>query len=68
MKGKLIIIDGSDGSGKATQSLKLFQRLQEEGYKVKKWSFPITTVTPLPLLKCISMEVLVVILMMLILM
>lgn len=40
MKGKLIIIDGSDGSGKATQSLKLFQRLQEEGYKVKKVEFP----------------------------
>ncbi|NLM35094.1 MAG: thymidylate kinase [Clostridiales bacterium] len=40
MKGKLIIIDGSDGSGKATQSLKLFQRLQQEGYKVKKVEFP----------------------------
>ncbi|NLZ48117.1 MAG: thymidylate kinase [Clostridiales bacterium] len=40
MKGKLIIIDGSDGSGKATQSLKLFHRLQQEGYKVKKVEFP----------------------------
>lgn len=40
MKGKLIIIDGSDGSGKATQSLKLFERLQQDGYKVKKVEFP----------------------------
>jgi dTMP kinase len=40
MKGKLIIIDGSDGSGKATQSLTLFSRLQQEGYKVKKVEYP----------------------------
>lgn len=40
MKGKLVIIDGSDGSGKATQSLTLFKRLQQEGYKVKKVEFP----------------------------
>ena len=40
MKGKLIIIDGSDGSGKATQSLTLFARLQQEGYKVKKVEYP----------------------------
>jgi dTMP kinase len=40
MKGKLIIIDGSDGSGKATQSLTLFARLQAEGYKVKKVEYP----------------------------
>ena len=39
MKGKLIIIDGSDGSGKATQSLKLFSASQED-YKVKKVEFP----------------------------
>ncbi|MDP4088510.1 MAG: thymidylate kinase [Bacillota bacterium] len=40
MKGKLIIIDGSDGSGKATQSLTLFARLQAEGFNVKKIEFP----------------------------
>ncbi|WP_163195601.1 dTMP kinase [Clostridium thermarum] len=40
MKGKLIIIDGSDGSGKATQSLTLFARLQTEGFKVKKVEYP----------------------------
>lgn len=40
MKGKLIIIDGSDGSGKATQSLTLYARLQQEEYMVKKVEFP----------------------------
>lgn len=40
MKGKLIIIEGSDGSGKATQSLTLFSRLQRDGFKVKKIEFP----------------------------
>ena len=28
MKGKLIIIEGSDGSGKATQTKKLYDRLE----------------------------------------
>lgn len=40
MKGKLIIIEGSDGSGKETQTEKLFNRLREEGYKVKKVEYP----------------------------
>lgn len=39
-KGKLIIIEGSDGSGKATQAGKLCDRLIEEGYKIKKVEFP----------------------------
>lgn len=40
-KGKLIIIEsGSDASGKATQSKKLYQRLLEEGKKVMKITFP----------------------------
>ncbi|SEG13923.1 dTMP kinase [Caloramator fervidus] len=38
--GKLIIIDGTDGSGKATQSNRLFKRLEEEGKNVKKIEFP----------------------------
>ncbi|KRQ86770.1 Thymidylate kinase [Caloramator mitchellensis] len=38
--GKLIIIDGTDGSGKATQSQKLVARLEKEGYKVRKVEFP----------------------------
>ncbi|WP_446898227.1 dTMP kinase [Clostridium sp. LBM24168] len=41
MKGKLIVIEsGSDGSGKATQSRILFDRLFKEGYRVKKVEFP----------------------------
>ena len=34
-KGKLIVIDGTDGSGKATQVALLSKRLQKEGYKIK---------------------------------
>ena len=40
MKGKLIIIEGSDGSGKATQTKKLYDRLEAENYKIKKVEFP----------------------------
>ena len=40
-KGKLIIIEsGSDASGKATQSEKLYQRLSSEGKKCMKITFP----------------------------
>lgn len=38
--GKLIIIEGTDGSGKETQSKLLYSRLKEMGYKVKRISFP----------------------------
>ncbi|MGE4272698.1 MAG: dTMP kinase [Desulfitobacterium sp.] len=38
--GKLIIIEGGDGSGKATQTHKLWQRLMQEGILVKKVEFP----------------------------
>ena len=38
--GKLIIIEGGDGSGKATQTGKLYERLCREGLKVKKVEFP----------------------------
>lgn len=39
--GKLFVIEsGSDGSGKKTQTDKLFTRLVNEGYKVKKIDFP----------------------------
>lgn len=41
MNGKLIIIEsGSDASGKATQTKKLYERLLEDGYKVKKVEYP----------------------------
>jgi dTMP kinase len=41
MRGKLIIIEsGSDASGKATQTAKVYERLLNEGYKIKKVEFP----------------------------
>lgn len=40
-KGKLIIIEsGSDGSGKATQTKILFERLSNDGHNIKKITFP----------------------------
>lgn len=41
MKGNLIIIEsGSDASGKATQTKRLYERLLEEGNNIKKVEFP----------------------------
>lgn len=39
-KGKLIVVDGIDGSGKATQIKLLAKRLKKEGYRVKTIDFP----------------------------
>ena len=39
-KGKLIVIDGTDGSGKATQVAYLTERLKKDGYKIKIVDFP----------------------------
>lgn len=39
-KGKLIVIDGIDGSGKATQTALLVKKLKKHGYKVKVEDFP----------------------------
>ena len=38
--GKLIVIDGTDGSGKATQANLLVKRLKQEGQKVRVIDFP----------------------------
>ncbi|MBU0646307.1 thymidylate kinase [Patescibacteria group bacterium] len=38
--GKLIVIDGTDGSGKATQTKLLVERLQKDGQRVQTLSFP----------------------------
>lgn len=38
--GKLIVIEGTDCSGKETQTKKLFDRLKKEGIKVVRFSFP----------------------------
>jgi len=40
MKGKLIVIDGGDGAGKATQVALLAKRLQADGHKVETLDFP----------------------------
>ena len=39
-KGKLIVIDGGDGSGKATQAALLIEYLKKQGKKVKSVDFP----------------------------
>jgi dTMP kinase len=38
--GRLIVVEGVDGSGKATQTAKIYERLLKEGYKVKKVEYP----------------------------
>ncbi len=40
MRGKLIVIEGTDGSGKATQAGILVERLQAEGIAVRKVDYP----------------------------
>ena len=40
MAGKLIVIDGTDGSGKATQTKILVERLRREGHEVEVADFP----------------------------
>ena len=40
MSGKLIVFEGTDGSGKATQSRMLFERLQREGIDCRRLDFP----------------------------
>lgn len=39
-KGKFIVVDGTDGSGKATQVALLTKRLKKEGHIVKNVDFP----------------------------
>lgn len=40
MKGKLIVIDGGDGAGKATQTALLVKRLRDDGHAVETLDFP----------------------------
>ncbi|MBQ1510257.1 MAG: thymidylate kinase, partial [Selenomonadaceae bacterium] len=39
-KGKLIVIEAGDGSGKATQTERLYEHLRQDGRKVHRISFP----------------------------
>lgn len=39
-QGKFIVIDGTDGSGKATQTKLLVERLKKNGHRVKTVDFP----------------------------
>ena len=40
MKGKLIVVEGTDCSGKETQTKLLIEHMKKEGLKVEKFSFP----------------------------
>ena len=40
MKGKIFVIEGSDGSGKKTQTEMLMQKAISKGYRVNTLSFP----------------------------
>lgn len=40
MKGKLIVIEGTDCSGKETQTKLLLERIKQEGEKIELFSFP----------------------------
>lgn len=39
-RGKLIVLDGTDGSGKATQTALLLKRLRKEGQRIATLDFP----------------------------
>ena len=39
-KGKLIVVEGTDGSGKTVQTGLLTERLSKEGYQVQMTDFP----------------------------
>ena len=40
MRGKLILIEGTDCSGKQTQAEMLVKRLKDSNFKVETFSFP----------------------------
>ncbi|MBQ8234327.1 MAG: thymidylate kinase, partial [Bacilli bacterium] len=40
MRGKLIVIEGTDCSGKETQTNLLIEKLKNDGYNTYKFSFP----------------------------
>lgn len=52
MKGKLIVLEGIDGSGKETQSNLLEKKLKEKGREVMHISFPDYESPSSALVKC----------------
>ena len=40
MRGKLIVIEGTDCSGKETQATRLLERLLGENIRISRYSFP----------------------------
>ena len=40
MRGKLIVLEGTDGSGKATQAKLLLQSLEAQGFPCREIDFP----------------------------
>ena len=56
MKGKLIVFEGTDGSGKATQSQLLCQHLAQAGVEHRRIDFPGTATLLQSLPACTSTE------------
>lgn len=52
-KGKLIVLEGLDGSGKATQAKLLAAHLKEQGFSVREITFPNYESDSSALVKCI---------------
>lgn len=52
-KGKLIVLEGLDGSGKATQAKLLTAHLKEQGFSVREITFPNYESDSSALVKCI---------------
>ena len=53
---KIIVIEGTDGSGKETQSKKLESHYLELGYKVKRYSWEKTTLKTFEVLENVAKE------------
>lgn len=56
MSAKFIVIEGLDGSGKATQTKILFDKISAMGKSIKRLEFPDYASESSALVKCISAE------------